>query len=130
MAHFAKVDENNKVLNVVVVDNSEAPDEATGIAFCENTLGPGTYLQTSYNTFEKKHYTDGELSADQSKAFRGNYAQIDGYYLPDENHFQPVQPFPSWTPPVAKPETDAEAGTYWDWDEDAQNWVQIHIVID
>ena len=121
------------------MDNSEAPDEATGIAFCENTLGPGTYLQTSYNTFEKKHYTDGELSADQSKAFRGNYAQIDGYYLPDENHFQPVQPFPSWTwtvstaswtPPVAKPETDAEAGTYWEWDEDAQNWVQIHIVID
>lgn len=53
MAHFAKVDENNRVLNVVVVDNSEAPDEATGIAFCENTLGPGTYLQTSYNTFEK-----------------------------------------------------------------------------
>lgn len=56
MAHFAKVDENNRVLNVVVVDNSEAPDEATGIAFCENTLGPGTYLQTSYNTFEKTLY--------------------------------------------------------------------------
>jgi|TARA_R100001463_G_scaffold1900_3_gene8137 hypothetical protein len=139
MAHFAKVDENNKVVNVVVVDNSEVPDEATGIAFCENTLGPGTYLQTSYNTLGKKHYTDGELSADQSKAFRGNYAEIDGYYLPDENHFQPVQPFPSWTwtvstaswtPPVAKPETDAEAGMYWDWDEDAQNWVQIHIEID
>ncbi len=139
MAHFAKIDETNKVLHVYAVDNEEVPDEATGIAFCEATAGPGTYIQTSYNTYGKKHYTNGELSADQSKAFRGNYADKGGYWLPDENHFQPVQPYSSWTwnsstatwdPPVPRPETDAEAGTYWDWDEDTQNWVQIHIVID
>lgn len=139
MAHFAKIDGNNVVEDVYVVNNVDAPDEATGIAFCQATIGPGTYLQTSYNTYSNKHYTDGELSADQTKAFRGNYADKGGYWLPNENTFQPVQPFPSWTwnsstatwdPPVAKPETDAEAGTYWDWDEDAQNWVQIHIVVD
>lgn len=141
MAHFAKLDSNNQVLDIFVVNNSEVPDEATGITFCENNFGAGIYKQTSYNTYGNKHYVEGNtsnLSDDQTKAFRGNYADIGGYWLPAENVFQPVQPYDSWTwnsstatwdPPSPKPETDAEAGTYWDWDEDNQEWVQIHIVV-
>lgn len=54
MAHFAEIDDNNVVLRVVVVDNSEVlnaeglEDEQVGIAFCQNLFG-GNWVQTSYN---------------------------------------------------------------------------------
>jgi len=49
MAHFAKI-ENNKVAQVIVVNNQEVPDEATGIAFCKSLYGQDTqWVQTSYN---------------------------------------------------------------------------------
>ena len=47
MAHFAEIDSNNKVLRVLVVDNSE---EKRGQDFLANDLGlGGTWIQTSYN---------------------------------------------------------------------------------
>ena len=53
MAHFAKLNENNIVTNVIVVDNNELLDngvevESKGIEFCVNFFG-GTWIQTSYN---------------------------------------------------------------------------------
>ncbi len=47
MAHFAEIDSNNKVIRVVVVDNSQ---EERGQEFLANDLGlGGTWVQTSYN---------------------------------------------------------------------------------
>jgi hypothetical protein len=47
MAHFAEIDSNNKVLRVLVVDNSQ---EHRGQEFLANDLGlGGTWVQTSYN---------------------------------------------------------------------------------
>lgn len=47
MAHFAEIDSNNKVLRVLVVDNSR---EADGQNFLADELGlGGTWIQTSYN---------------------------------------------------------------------------------
>jgi hypothetical protein len=47
MAHFAEIDSNNKVLRVLVVDNSQ---ESRGQEFLANDLGlGGTWIQTSYN---------------------------------------------------------------------------------
>jgi hypothetical protein len=47
MAHFAEIDSNNKVLRVLVVDNSQ---EDRGQEFLANDLGlGGTWIQTSYN---------------------------------------------------------------------------------
>ena len=55
MAHFAQLDNNNVVLQVIVVHNNDCLDEngneseAVGIAFCQS-LFPGTHWrQTSYN---------------------------------------------------------------------------------
>lgn len=55
MAHFAQLDENNVVLQVIVVHNNDCKDvdgnesEAVGVAFCQS-LFPGTdWKQTSYN---------------------------------------------------------------------------------
>lgn len=61
MAHFAKLDENNIVTEVIVVHNNELLDEngneseAKGIAFCQNLFG-GTWIQTSYNHNFRKRY--------------------------------------------------------------------------
>ncbi len=47
MAHFAQLDENNKVLQVIVVDNSQ---EHRGQEFlAEDCNLGGTWVQTSYN---------------------------------------------------------------------------------
>ena len=54
MAHYAQLDANNVVTQVVVIDNRDTAD-ASGVekehicaAFCERLFG-GTWKQTSYN---------------------------------------------------------------------------------
>ena len=54
MAHFAEIDNDNKVLTVIVVNNEDCLDqfgnesEIVGAAFCHKLLG-GRWIQTSYN---------------------------------------------------------------------------------
>jgi hypothetical protein len=115
MAHFAQLDENNKVLQVIVVANEEllldgVENETKGILFCKALLGEDTkWVQTSYNA-----------------TFRKNYAGIGYTYDPIANHFFAPQPYSSWVlnddakweAPVAYP-TDGKAYT---WNEDTQEW--------
>ena len=75
MAHFAKLDANNIVTQVIVVDNDEIKDsngdevESIGIAFCQKLFGGDTtWKQTSYN-------------AGLGTGFRGNYAGIGMTYM-------------------------------------------------
>ena len=70
MAHFAKLDENNKVIEVIVVSNQDILDEngneseEIGIEFCRMIQGSNTnWRQTSYNN-----------------TFRCRYAGIGMYY--------------------------------------------------
>ena len=73
MAHFAKLDENNIVIFVTVGRQEDDGKES------ELTARTGdVYKQTSYNTRGGIHYDPetNEPSADQSKAFRKNYAGI------------------------------------------------------
>jgi len=115
MAHYAQLDENNVVTQVIVIDNKDTADangvekEYIGAAFCERLFG-GTWKQTSYN---------GNI--------RKNYAGIGYTYRSDLDAFIAPQPYPSWTlganakwnPPVAAP-TDGEM---YSWDEANQSWV-------
>jgi hypothetical protein len=73
MAHFAQIDNNNIVLQVLVVDNSL---ETEGADFLANTLGlGGTWIQTSYNA-----------------NFRGKYAGIGDTYDPVNDVFVAPEP--------------------------------------
>jgi hypothetical protein len=68
MAHFAELDENNKVLRVLVVDDSQ---EHRGQEFLsiDCNLG-GTWVQTSYNaTFGGKYAGIGDLYDFDTKTF-------------------------------------------------------------
>ena len=121
MAHFAKLDENNVVTQVIVVDNKDITDphtgqedEILGIAFCKKLLG-GNWKQTSYNG---------------NSRFR--YAGIGYSYNAGLDAFVPPQPYASWTldndtadwvsPLGAAPaltDAEVEARKYYEWDEDA-----------
>ena len=94
MAHFAKLDANNIVTQVIVVDNDEVKDsngnetESIGVAFCQKLYGADTtWKQTSYN-----------------HNFRGNYAGIGMTYMSNvqtlgvasTDIFISPQPFASW----------------------------------
>lgn len=69
MAHFAQLDENNIVTQVIVVHNNELLDEngqeseAKGIAFCQSLFG-GNWIQTSYNGNFRKNYAGQGFSYD------------------------------------------------------------------
>lgn len=61
MAHFAQIDENNVVLQVIVVNNDELLDngvesEAKGIVFCQSLFPNTVWVQTSYNATIRKNY--------------------------------------------------------------------------
>ena len=121
MAHFAQLDENNVVTQVIVVSNDDCSDsngvetESIGVAFCQKLLGANTnWKQTSYN---------GNM--------RVRYAGIGYSYNESLDAFVPAQPFASWTlnnetadwdAPITQPtltEEQITAGSYYRWDEDA-----------
>ena len=85
MPYFAKVTDG-KVTQVIAAEK-EFFDH-----YVDTT--PGEWIQTSYNTRGGKHYNPetGELSADQSKALRGNYAGIGYIYDPIDDAF--IAPMP------------------------------------
>ena len=71
MAHFAKIDSNNKVEQVIVVNNetinnlSFPESEPIGIAFCKETFGEDTnWLQTSYNGNFRGHFAGSGMTYD------------------------------------------------------------------
>lgn len=124
MAHFAKLDANNVVIFVTVGRDEDEGKEA------DLTARTGdVYKQTSYNTRGGVHYqADGTPSADQSKAFRKNYAGLGYTYDAGRDAFIPPKPYASWVlnettclwdAPVAYP-TDGKRYT---WDEATTSWV-------
>lgn len=145
MAHFAELDSNNKVLRVVVIDNNEVGENGSlrGEQYCQNLFKGGTWKQTSYNTFEGKHYNaDGSESADQSKAFRKNYAGVGYIYDVNRDAFIPeIVNHSSWTfnefkcvyePPfrpitfnLVKDENDNPLILKQSWNEDLGTWTGV-----
>ena len=120
MAHFAQLDDNNIVTQVIVIGNDDTCDhtgkevESIGVAFCKKLLGSDTrWKQTSYNG-----------------SIRVRYAGLGFKYDENLDAFLEPQPFNSWTmniktasweAPVTQPTLTSEqeaAGSYYTWDED------------
>tara|TARA_R100001086_G_scaffold192068_1_gene109362 strand:- start:38 stop:430 length:393 start_codon:yes stop_codon:yes gene_type:complete len=125
MAHFAKLDQNNKVIAVTSVHNNEllvdgVENEQKGIDFLNNIFKTNeTWKQTSYNTLKGVHKLGGT-------PFRKNYAAVGFTYDEANDAFIPPQLYDSWTlneetyewePPVPGP-TD---GAY-KWNEETISW--------
>ena len=97
MAHFAKISEENKVLSVLTVNNSDTTNadgqevEAVGQAYLEkhHNWPAHLWIKTSYNTHGGQHRLGGT-------PFRGNFAGM-GYIWDSENQiFYPEKPYASW----------------------------------
>lgn len=104
MAHFAQIDENNIVLQVIVVNNNtinnlQFPEsEPIGIEFCRSLYGQDTnWLQTSYNsTFRKRFAASGYTYNAQGDAFVKPKPSLFDYFVLDSNY--------EWVPPVPMPD--------------------------
>ena len=119
MAHFAQLDDNNVVTQVIVVSNNDCQvdgveSEDAGIAFCKSLFGAETnWKQTSYNGNTRK-----------------NYAGIGYTYDAGRDAFIPPQPFASWVlnedtcrwgAPVPMPQD----GNVYAWDESSTTWKEV-----
>lgn len=127
MAHFAEIDDNNVVLRVLVINDSDIinpetneQDETIGREFCSKEFG-GNWIQTSYN-----------------HNLRVRYAGPGYTYDPDLDAFLEPQPYPSWVvntttkswesplgPEPSLADEQNNNGSYYFWDEDGQQWVFV-----
>lgn len=121
MAHFAQLDANNLVIDVIVIDNGVVENkpfpesEPIGTAFCQSLYGQNTnWKQTSYNA-----------------SFRKNFASVGCAYDLNIDAFIPPKPelnpswilnleTANWEPPIPMP-TD---GAYY-WNEATVSWIEI-----
>jgi hypothetical protein len=128
MAHFAKIGVGSKVLKVETISNDVAPTEQAGVDFLNNLYGTNDiWKQTSYNTRNGEHLTDGT-------PFRKNYAGIGFKYDQTRDAFIPPKPFGSWIlnettcnweAPIPRPELTQEQidnNNYYKWNEENQSW--------
>lgn len=109
MAHFAQIDDNNIVTNVIVVPDDQ---EHRGPEFCADDLGLGpVWIQTSYNNNIRKQF-----------------AFIGSVYDSTFDEFLDPQPYPSWAldenhdwqPPTPRP---TENALEYRWDEPSTSWI-------
>jgi hypothetical protein len=136
MASFAKIGLNNKVIEVLSVNNEVLKDsngieqEAIGIDFLTKLTGYPVWKQTSYNTNGGVHSLGGT-------PLRKNYAGIGYHYDQARDAFIPPKPFNSWVlnentcqweAPVAMPTLTQEQidnNNYYNWNETIKNWELI-----
>ena len=125
MAHYAYIDENNVVTQVIVGrDENDLPEGVESWEEYFSSKGKGRALRTSYNTLQNKHAFGGT-------PFRGNFAVIGGTYDEELDAFLPPKPYPSWVlnknfywePPVEYPEDDD--GVMHEWNEELANWSPV-----
>ena len=120
MAHYAFLDENN-IVTEVIVGKDEGEDGIDWEVWYGDFRGQ-VCKRTSYNTVGNVHTNGGT-------PYRGNYAGIGYTYRADIDAFVAPQPYPSWTldenfvwqPPVVMP-TD---GKMYSWDEATTSWIEI-----
>ena len=115
MAHYAKIDKNNIVIKVLVIDEETVNSAHFG--------DPSSWIKTSYNTNHGEHQLGGT-------PLRKNYAAVGYTYDLSRDAFIPPQPFPSWTfnedtywwdPPQPLPARDEWKYT---WNESSLSWEQ------
>jgi hypothetical protein len=124
MAHFAQIDENNIVQQIIVVSNENCGNldfpesELIGQGFINSIGLEGNWKQTSYNA-----------------TFRKRYAGLDDVYDESRDAFLPIKPFPSWVlneetclwnSPIPIPNQESMFA----WDEENLRWNEINTTDD
>jgi len=129
MAHYALLNYQNIVTKVCTGKNEDETD--TNIELVYQHMFGQLCKRTSYNTRGGVHYdpVTNQPSADQSKAFRKNYAGVGYTYDHSRDAFIPPKPqgFDSWVlnessclweAPVEYPDD----GQIYTWNEETTSW--------
>jgi hypothetical protein len=121
MAHYALLDENNVVVNVIVGnDEYDISEDVKDWELYYSNLTGMTCKRTSYNTINNKHLLKGI-------PFRGNYAGLGFFYDESLDCFIPPKTYKSWIldlsiydwkPPAEYPND----GKSYLWDESSASW--------
>lgn len=113
MAHFARIDQNSVVTEVLVIDQETINTGLFG--------DPNSFIQTSYNTH-------GGVHANGGTPLRKNYAAPGFVYDRARDAFIPPKPYASWIlnedtclweAPILYPDNQQ----YYTWDENSVSWV-------
>lgn len=106
MAHFAKVNDDNIVVQVIAISNEQ---EHRGVEFITEDMGqPGRWFQCSFNTYEGEHLKGGT-------PLRKHYPSTGDSYDPEYDAFIPMKSRHGflfnketwkWEAPTPKPEGD------------------------
>lgn len=119
MSHFAQIDKNNIVIQVIVAEQDFIDSGAVG--------DPNSWIQTSYNTRGGQH--------PEGRPLRKNYAGQGYYYDSERDAFIPPSPYPSWIlnettclwePPTPRPD---DGGRY-RWNEPTLSWEVVKDIDD
>lgn len=125
MAHFAKIDENNVVLDVVVVNNNDIDNlpfpesEPVGIAYLNNIGLSGNWKQTSYNNKFRFWYSGIGYKFNPECGQYGGFSAPPSY--PD---FVFDTTTCTWIPPVPYPN---DGNTYY-WNDQTHSWIKVPTV--
>lgn len=124
MAHFAHLADGT-VTRVIVISNDDIIDadgnesEAIGVALCEQIIGPGPWVQTSYHGNFRRHYA----------GFAPGMT-----YSTEHDAFLFAKPHPSWVLDLDDPNDWAaptpmptDEGYWYEWDEEGQTWTAHEI---
>jgi|TARA_R100001530_G_scaffold58140_1_gene42226 hypothetical protein len=122
MAHFAKISDDNVVLQVVVVANANtvneegAETESVGQAYLEthNNWPSHLWIKTSYNTENNQHKLGGT-------PFRGNYAGVGHTWDSSNEIFWSPKQYDSWTKDIASASWKSPLGNPPDLTSEQQN---------
>jgi hypothetical protein len=123
MAHYAFLDENN-IVTEVINGKDEGEDGIDWEQHYGNFRGQ-VCKRTSYNSYAGQHRNGGT-------PFRKNYAGIGYTYDEQKDAFIPQKPFESWildeqtclwNPPIARPDDDK----YYNWNEETLSWDLVKI---
>lgn len=112
MSHFAQINSDNQVVQVIVAEQDVIDTGLFG--------NPSSWVQTSCNTYAGQHLLGGT-------PLRKNYAGVGYTYDPIRDAFIPPKPYPSWVldedtcqwdSPTPKPQD----GSIYQWNEETLQW--------
>jgi hypothetical protein len=114
MAHYARLDENNFVLDVIVVsDTSEQIDgiesEEKGIEFCVKLTGHLKWKKTSYNRRIRRNYAGPGYKYDEI---------LDVFIPPKPHEAWTLDSQGYWQPPIPRPDD----GNVYAWNDETLSW--------
>jgi len=118
MAHFAKLDENNIVVEVVVVSNTDllvngVEQESKGIEFLTAVTGYSKWKQTSYNAKFRKNYAGIGFTYDEQRdAFIAPKTLASWVFNEETCRWDFCKPYP-------------KDGRQYDWNEFKLDWIEV-----